>query len=321
MSLVESTRADWGATPNTWDYPVQPSRRVRRVWHWAGGRVGLLKSESHSNCLHQVKAWETFHRSKGFGGIGYNFLICPHAMAIEGRGRDWVGAHCPGWNTEGYGIQFMVGGDELVSSEMFARGVKLAQDLELASGHDLWDNGHGEGVSTSCPGVQVQTWVNAGGPESVTSTPKPELIGGGVNYALLVEDGVLGRRSLKVFQKIQILRGHDECVVDGFISPTYSSFVASVQTDLNARKVRCLHGNSLKVDGVGIDENTEGRYPSRGTTHTLEAAQKAAKTYVDGYLSFRAGATPSKPASSLIQAWQRDANKRTSRTDSFLWAN
>ena len=305
---LDSTRADWHARAATWNYYVSPSKRVRRVWHYPGGPTGIKASDSHSRCLSLVNRWQEYHQSKGWGDIGYNFLVCVHAKVIEGRGKNWVGAHCPGWNTEGYGIQFMAGVGEVVSKEMFAVGVRLAQEVEREAGHDLYDNGHQEGYPTACPGKQIQMWVDAGGPENLGLAPKPELIAG-LNVAKLVTDGYLGNRTLRVLQRIQQKRGH-EIIVDGKISDGFSLWVASVQVDLNEAGYRDENKRRLVVDGRGIKENPYHRWPESGTTHTLYASQRARGTYMDGFAS---------SPSTLYEKWQRDANNTTSSFDSFLW--
>lgn len=309
MALFDNSRKDWGGRPGEWDHHVAPSKRVRRVWHWPGGPTGITKDDPHSRCLDKVASWARYHRSIGYGDIGYNFLICPHALVIEGRGRDWVGAHCPGWNREGWGIQFMKGKGETTSDEMFARAVRLAQALEVDAGHDLYDNGHREGYSTSCPGDQVQAWVDAGGPESVTGKPKPDLIAG-LGIAQLEVDGYLGNFTLRAMQRLQRKRGH-EIVVDGKISEDYSLLVASIQMDLNERGIRCDHRRRLVVDGKGIQNNLERRWPPYpGTTHTLEACFNARGAAGSGWL-----ASPSD----LVRQWQHDINRTTGSHDSFLW--
>lgn len=307
MALFDDSRSDWNASKATWNHSVSPSRRVRRVWHYPGGATGISIKDPHGDCLALVKTWQNYHKSKGWGDIGYNFLICVHARAIEGRGRDWVGAHCPGWNTEGWGIQFMTGVGETTSTAMFNRGIQLAQDLERAAGHDLYDNGHRENYPTACPGDQIQKWVNAGGPESVTNVPKPDLIPG-LNVAKLQIDGYLGPRTIKVGQMIQKARGH-KIVVDGKIDPDDSLFVRSIQMDLNEKGFKCDHRRKLVVDGQGIQPNLTSRWPESGYTHTLEACFNARpKVGGTGWIA--------SPAV-LVKMWQKDMNNGA--RDNFLW--
>lgn len=175
MATWDDTRRDWNARPPTRPNTTVPHKsRTRRVWHWAGPATGLA-GKPHSACLEMVRSWQAFHQSKGWKDIGYNGLVCPHARTIEGRGLAYSGSHSPGWNTTGWGVQFMVGEGERVSEAMQARAVILAQDLERLAGHDLLDAGHRDDpeASTSCPGPQIEAWVKAGGPERAPAPPEP----------------------------------------------------------------------------------------------------------------------------------------------------
>lgn len=178
-AILDDLRAAWGASAPTYrlDVVAHPSR-VRRVWHYVGDALGLF-GKPHSACLAQVKAWQRLHIAapREWGDIGYNVLICPHARAIEGRGLSLAGAHCPGWNHDGWGIQYMVGGAEEPTPAMYERGRRLAQDLEALAGHDLTDHGHRESpqVSTSCPGPLILAWVHAGGPETLSPNQEDDM--------------------------------------------------------------------------------------------------------------------------------------------------
>lgn len=309
MAIHDDSRSAWGATTATWNYYVAPSKRARRVWHWPGGPTGLT-NKPHDSCLTLVKGWQNYHKSKGWGDIGYNYLICPHDRAIEGRGRDFVGTHCPGWNTEGWGIQFMLGQGETVTDGMFSRGIQLAQELEKVAGHDLYDNGHRENYSTSCPGDQVQAWVNKGGPESVTDLPKPDIIPG-LNIAKLTVDGIIGGYTLRAMRMLMRKRGHDIPSQSGAAwSQVDDALTRAIQTELNDHGVLCDHKKKLVVDGKGIEHNRDGRWPPVGTTHTLEACHNAKKTSGSGWIA--------SPAV-LVKKWQSDINYTTSSYDSFLW--
>jgi len=293
MSLYEDSRAKWGATKNTWDHYVKPTQRTRRVWHWPGGPTGIKESDSHDKCLRLVKAWETYHRSKGFGGIGYNFLICPHARVIEGRGLNYVGAHCPGWNTIGWGIQFMRGQGEKVTDKMYSRGTALAQDLEkAANGMDFWDNGHREGFATTCPGDQTQQWVDSGGPEKGTGTkPKPP-----PETGVLVVDGNWGRATTRAAQKV-FKSGY----VDGIVSRQRKDVLAA-NPGLIPNSWEGLSGtvsgSPLIVEiqkWLGVDD--DGVWGE----DTARAFQKKLGTYVDGEIWERSPA---------VKKFQKYLNKK-----------
>jgi hypothetical protein len=144
--------------------------------------------------------------------------------------------------------------------------------------------------------------------------PKPPTIPG-TNLAPLVEDGSLGRKTVTAMQIIMKKRGHNAVIVDGFISDDYSSLVAACQEEMNEARKRCKHGRALVVDGKGLNENTEGRYPASGYTHTIEAlqlGQRFNRKTADGYLD----AFDSK----VVRRIQRDINIGGTR-DSFCYYN
>lgn len=178
MSIWDDTRADWGATPTSGMAFVPAARRDEFFNHYDGANPLGLADQPHSACLAKVKADQRFHMgpSRGWSDIGYNGLICQHGRAIEGRGLDYAGAHCPDHNTRGYGIQFQVGGNEAPTQAAKDRMRRLYDDLCKRSGRKLAMKGHRDGLATLCPGDIVYSWVKAGMPVSgaaATTPPKP----------------------------------------------------------------------------------------------------------------------------------------------------
>lgn len=175
MVLFDDTRADWRAhAPKSTPVKVAPSMRTEFFAHWNGPATGLI-GKPHSACLTAVLADQAFHMNgNGWSDIGYNALVCPHARAIEGRGIDAIGAHCPNHNTTGYGVQLMVGKGEQATPAMFARARRLYDDLTARSGHALAKKGHRDGWSTECPGDQIEGWVKVGMPAPAATTTQSE---------------------------------------------------------------------------------------------------------------------------------------------------
>ena len=168
MSIWDDTRADWGATSTSGMAFVAANRRDEFFNHYDGANPLGLANQPHSACLAKVKADQRFHMgpSRGWSDIGYNGLICQHGRAIEGRGLDYAGAHCPDHNTRGYGIQFQVGGNEAPTQAAKDRMRRLYDDLCKRSGRKLAMKGHRDGLATLCPGDIVYSWVKAGMPSS-----------------------------------------------------------------------------------------------------------------------------------------------------------
>lgn len=166
MTIWDDTREDWGARPGRAMYTEQPAARTAFMEHYAGGHPLGLAGQPHSACLLQVRAWQEFHMgpNRGWSDLGYHGLVCQHGRAIEGRGLTFVGAHCPGYNRRGWGLQFMVGGDEEPTEAAKARMVQLHHECGLEAGRDLQVLGHRDGYPTECPGNEILAWLRAGMP-------------------------------------------------------------------------------------------------------------------------------------------------------------
>lgn len=173
-AVWDDVRAAWGAVASTNPVTVDPSKRTGFMVHWNGPKVGLTDLSSHAACLTTVKGIQTFHMTDPahlWADIGYNGIVCPHGKAIEGRGIDIQGAHCPDYNVSAVGIMFLVGEGDIQKQAMLDRGRKLYDDLCAMYGHSLTKLVHSDGTQTDCPGPALTSWVRAGMP--VTAPPDP----------------------------------------------------------------------------------------------------------------------------------------------------
>lgn len=162
MPIWDNLRADWGAVPSTNPVVVPWASRTGFMTHWYGGVVTVV---SHLDCLKLVKSIQRDHMTdpaKLWADIGYNGLVCQHALAIEGRGLAYQGAHCPGFNVSDYGVEFMLGVGQHPTPAMFNRMRDLMLVCEAQSGKTLAKRGHRDGVPTQCPGDEIYAWTKAG---------------------------------------------------------------------------------------------------------------------------------------------------------------
>ncbi|WP_304452921.1 N-acetylmuramoyl-L-alanine amidase [Nocardiopsis sp. YSL2] len=132
--------------------------RSGRVIHYNGG---ALAWGSHANCRAQVRQMHSYHRSRGWAGIGYHLLICWHGIVLTGRGINRIGAHAPGANSTHIGIQFILGGNQKPSAKQLAAFVALMAWL-AARGVRASITGHRDWISTSCPGDHLYGRVRSG---------------------------------------------------------------------------------------------------------------------------------------------------------------
>lgn len=57
----------------------------------------------------RAKDVDRWHRSQGWSGIGYHYLVCLDGTVEKGRPRSTAGAHCKGYNSESIGICYVGG--------------------------------------------------------------------------------------------------------------------------------------------------------------------------------------------------------------------
>lgn len=61
------------------------------VVHYDGSNTGLAK-KPHSECMAYWVRVDRDHRAKGWNGVGYSYMVCPHGEIMEGRGYGYVQA-------------------------------------------------------------------------------------------------------------------------------------------------------------------------------------------------------------------------------------
>ncbi|PVC91405.1 hypothetical protein DBP19_16415 [Streptomyces sp. CS090A] len=171
MSVKIISRATWGAAP--WDndprsdgpaYVPLSSRREFFV-HYDGahhvGRTGYAVP----------RAIEAQHLAQGWSGVGYHFVVDQAGNIYEGRGWTRTGAHCPGFNVSGIGVQIAVGGDQEPSEAALAACRALYDEACQRTGRTLAKRGHRDGIATLCPGPRLYAWVQAGMPATGYQPP------------------------------------------------------------------------------------------------------------------------------------------------------
>jgi len=147
------------------------------VAHYDGSDLGLAKKD-HSACRTYWKNTRRFHMGpdRGWLDIGYSFGVCPHGIVFEGRGFGHVQAAQPGGNTTWTSCTFMSGEHETPTPAQLEAWRELRAWLR-GKGVAAAVKGHGEFISTSCPGGILRKMVKDGtltkGTTSTTPPPKP----------------------------------------------------------------------------------------------------------------------------------------------------
>ena len=162
-------RAEWGFTGwATTPSRVATSQRTGFFVHYEGGT-----STRGATGPGVPRAIHAYHRSLGWAGIGYSWVVTQDGAIYEGRGWDYSGAHCPGHNTSAWAVQVHIGGDDQPSDAALTSARWLYDQGCARAGRILTRYGHRDGISTSCPGDRLYAWVKAGMPSPSSSTPAP----------------------------------------------------------------------------------------------------------------------------------------------------
>lgn len=171
MALTIVTREQWGAADPTGPiHTVEIGDRTAFFVHYLGSEKSNPKDPAA-----QVRGVQKFHQGpqRRWSDVGYSYLVAQDGTVFEGRGRDAVGAHCPGWNRKAVSVCALIGEGEIPSAEMKAAIVALHAETEKAAGKDLPVKGHRDGKKTACPGAELYAWLKAGMPLAAPEAPKP----------------------------------------------------------------------------------------------------------------------------------------------------
>lgn len=166
MTIVR--RADWGARASKNPLVKIASTKGVKV-HYEGAGTGDLSD--HRACAGHMRALQASHlanRTENYSDIAYNYVVCPHGSAFEGRGAGYrCGANGNSTlNTNHYAVCGMVGtSGQTEPTDAMKLGILLAiAELRSRGGAGSEIKGHRDGYATSCPGPALYAWVQAGAP-------------------------------------------------------------------------------------------------------------------------------------------------------------
>lgn len=169
MKLERRSVFGWGATGAGY-----ASCHLGIVIHYDSGNLGLAH-KPHSACRAYWKNTRRFHMGprRGWTDIGYSFGVCPHGIAMEGRGARRQQAAQPGGNTTWHSITLMTGPAEDITPAAIQGVRELRAWLRKNYGTGRGVKGHRDFISTSCPGDKAYALVRNGtfGKAPGTSVP------------------------------------------------------------------------------------------------------------------------------------------------------
>lgn len=134
---------------------------------WRSG-VGAA---DHARCPSIVRSWHDYHLSKGWSGLAYSAVVCPHGIIYQGR---WIDRRTAAngtnaGNQRSYAVCYLAGDADEVTPEA-KRAFHIA--AALLRSHLRWR--HQDWKSTSCPGQPIMRWSAAGWPlPAGPTTPLP----------------------------------------------------------------------------------------------------------------------------------------------------
>lgn len=169
----------------------------------------------HSAANESVETIHSWHLGRGWVGIGYNFYIRKDGTIYQGRGWEYVGAHCSGYNSTSIGICFEGNyetSDIRMPEAQYNAGVALIAEALKRYPAITEICGHRQYSVTACPGKYFP-------------------------LAGLIADG----------------KGNKGSVTAGtgtVVAPSYNENVKALQEALNADDIRDANGNKLIVDGL-----------------------------------------------------------------------
>ena len=203
-------------------------------YKWSGTLVKRSKTEmivlhhaAAKSCSAQdVHSW---HRSRGWIGIGYNYFVRKDGQIYRGRPEDVVGAHTTNYNSKSIGICFE--GDFMVESMPKAQ-LEAGKEL-VAYLKDKYKitkvKGHRDLMATSCPGSKFPFDEIANAKQKVI---KENLVlafqkaaqADGYKFSQYGCDGIYGNETTQAMQK---------CVVKKRTTYQYKNCTKLVQRLLN----------------------------------------------------------------------------------------
>lgn len=148
-------RTAWGAAP------PDPSHLDANTYRW--NRITVHHSATESTDPSVVRRIQKNHmEGRGFGDIGYHFLIDARGKIYQGRSLRWQGAHAYGANNiANIGICLLGDFDSHPPTEAALRSLEGLVDA-LRERHQIARArvvGHRELKATDCPGRYLEEWV------------------------------------------------------------------------------------------------------------------------------------------------------------------
>lgn len=153
------TRKQWGAKPLTaYSNIISPSYRTGVVIHHSVTPEG----KSQADVMATLRSIDALHRSKGYGGIGYNMAVDYAGRVYRARGMNVMGAHTSNANGRNYGIVYIGDGRKRITDEAVTSMQRVIARMQKNSKKKLKVYGHQDLAETACPGTKIYKLIKKG---------------------------------------------------------------------------------------------------------------------------------------------------------------
>lgn len=157
--LAFRSRSDWTSEPSRIDRLRRMAAYDRLTVHHSGGEQ--FRDRSEMAAVQRLQGMLAEHASRGYGDIGYHFVIDPVGRVWEGRPLAFEGAHVVGQNEANVGIVVLGDYDrqDLVvpqreSLRLMIGCMRERYGIKL---HRVY--GHSDLGASACPGKNLYAWV------------------------------------------------------------------------------------------------------------------------------------------------------------------
>jgi hypothetical protein len=137
--------------------------------HCSATRPDWMAEKTLDEKTKEITRW---HRGRGFGAIGYHWIIDRNGQIAKGRPEETTGAHVANHNTGSIGI-CLIGGHGSNESDPFSKNYTTEQEaalrklIEEIKGRTKIKaiRGHNEVAAKACPGFNVSRWLSSKAPQ------------------------------------------------------------------------------------------------------------------------------------------------------------
>jgi len=201
----------------------------------------IVLHHSGASADQTVEQIHAYHLGKGWIGVGYNLLVDKNGNMYWGRGIDYVGAHCKGYNEISIGI-CAIGNMETdtMTKAQKENIIKLVREVKEYYPSISKIVGHKELEATSCPGKNypLSEIINAAN-ENIdkNSTEKQSC------EEALLKEGDIGNNVSAMQSKLVALK-YDLGYIDGIFGVKTKAALIAYQKAKSLSETGCLDSNT-----------------------------------------------------------------------------